>query len=93
MSERLALADFLLIAEAVLETPAEDLARTVLIGSAESALAAPFATFAGIVFYDEAVERAAICCSRSIRNQRNFVTWVKARVILGEKLRRLPSSA
>lgn len=142
MSDRLALADFLLIAEAVLETPAEDLVRTVLIGSAESALAAPFATFAGIVFYDEPVEQAAICCSRIIRNhplpdgnkrvgyecmremlerggfpwprpqedaayiatavealagrkmsERNFVTWVKVRVILGKKLRQSPNAA
>jgi death-on-curing protein len=141
MSDRLALADFLLIAEAVLETPAEDLVRTVLIGSAESALAAPFATFAGIVFYDEPVERAAICCSRIVRNhplpdgnkrvgyecmremlerggfpwprptedaviiadavealagrqmsERDFVTWVKVRVRIGEELRR-PSEA
>jgi death on curing protein len=68
MSERLVLADFLLIAEAVLEIPAERLARTVLVPGAESALAAPFANFAGIDFYDEPVERAAICCSRIIRN-------------------------
>jgi death-on-curing protein len=68
MPDRLELADFLLIAEAVLEIPAERLARTVLVPGAESALAAPFANFAGIDFYDEPVERAAICCSRIIRN-------------------------
>ncbi len=68
MSDRLQLADFLLIAEAVLDTPAERLARTVLVPGAESALAAPFANFAGIDFYNEPVERAAICCSRIIRN-------------------------
>jgi death-on-curing protein len=68
MSERLELAEFLLIAEAVLELPAEHLARTVLIGLADSALAAPFATFAGVDFYEDPVEQAAICCSRIIRN-------------------------
>ncbi len=68
MSDRVTLADLLLIAEAVLSTPAERLARMVLLGPAESALAAPFATFAGIDFYPDPVERAAICCSRIIRN-------------------------
>lgn len=68
MSHRLELADFLLIAEAVLDVPAEQLARVVLIPSAESALAAPFATFGGIDFYPDPVERAAICCSRILRN-------------------------
>ena len=67
-SQRLHLADLLLIAEAVLGTPAEDLARVVQIPEAESALAAPFATFAGVVFYSDPAERAAICCSRLIRN-------------------------
>lgn len=68
MEERLGLGEFLLIAEAVLGTPAELLARTVLIPSAESALAAPFASFGGVDFYEDPVERAAICCSRIIRN-------------------------
>jgi|SRR6185312_15744366 len=68
MSHRLTLADFLLISEAVLGAPAEELARTVLIPSAESALAAPFATFGGTDFYPDPTERAAICCSRIIRN-------------------------
>jgi death on curing protein len=68
MSEQLELVDLLLIAEAVLGERAEDLARTVLIPGAESALAAPFASFDGIEFFDNPVERAAICCSRIIRN-------------------------
>jgi len=58
----------LLIAEAVLGAPAERLARTILVSSAESALAAPFASFGGIDFYEDPVEQAAICCSRIIRN-------------------------
>ena len=68
MSECLGLADLLLIAEAVLGESAERLARIVLIPGAESALAAPFARFDGVDFYDDPVERAAICCSRIIRN-------------------------
>jgi death-on-curing protein len=68
VEERLGLGEFLLIAEAVLGTPAELLARRVLIASAESALAAPFASFGGVDFYEIPVERAAICCSRIIRN-------------------------
>ncbi len=68
MSQRLELADLLLIAEGVLGVPAERLARMVLIPSAESALAAPFASFGGIDFYDDPAERAAICCSRIVRN-------------------------
>lgn len=68
MSIRLELADFLVIAEAVLGDPAERLAHVVGIAGVESALAAPFASFGGVDFYDDPVERAAICCSRIIRN-------------------------
>jgi death on curing protein len=68
MAGKLGLADFLLIAEGVLDMPAEWLARTVLVSSAESALNAPFATFGGVDFYPDPVEQAAICCSRIIRN-------------------------
>jgi death on curing protein len=68
VSQRLTLADLLVIAEAVLGISAEELARTILVPGAESALAAPFATFGGVDFYPEPVERAAICCSRLIRN-------------------------
>lgn len=68
MQPRLELAEMLLIAEAVLGPPAERLARMILVSSAESALAAPFASFGGIDFYEDPVERAAICCSRIIRN-------------------------
>jgi len=68
MSQRLELADFLVIAEAVLGIRAEALARVTRIGGTESALAAPFASFGGVDFYGDPVERAAICCSRIIRN-------------------------
>ena len=68
MPRPLELADMLLMAEAILGISAERLARRILIPSAESALSAPFATFGGIDFYPDPVERAAICCSRIIRN-------------------------
>jgi death on curing protein len=68
MSQRLELVDFLLIAEAVLGVSAERLLGFVGVAGIESALAAPFASFGGIDFYDDPVERAAICCSRIIRN-------------------------
>lgn len=68
MPERLELAELLLIAEAVLGQPAEHLDRVIRHSGADSALAAPFASFDGIAFFDDPVERAAICCSRVIRN-------------------------
>lgn len=67
MSKRLEIADFLLIAEAVLGIEAERLARETRLPAAEAALAAPFAGVEGVPFYADAVERAAICCSRIIR--------------------------
>lgn len=68
MQDELHLADFLLIGEGVLEIPADDLLTVTRVAEAESALAAPFATFDGIVFYPDPGQRAAICCSRVIRN-------------------------
>jgi death-on-curing protein len=68
MSERLKLVDFLLIAEVVLGKPAEQLVRVVRVPAVESALAAPFAGFGGVDFYSDPVDRAAICCSRIVRN-------------------------
>jgi death-on-curing protein len=68
MDEKLELADFLVIAEAVLGIRAESLAHVVRVAGVESALAAPFASFGDVDFYDDPVERAAICCSRVIRN-------------------------
>jgi death on curing protein len=68
MEDQLELAEFLLIAEAILEVPARDLARVTSIPLTESALAAPFASFSTFDFYEDPAERAAICCSRIIRN-------------------------
>lgn len=60
--------DFLLAAEAVLGVDAHTLVRVTKIPLAESALAAPYATFGGHDFYKHPVERAAVLASRIVRN-------------------------
>jgi death-on-curing protein len=62
------LADFLLAAEAVLGIDAERIARATRISLAESALAAPFASFEGNDLYPDPIQRAAILASRIVRN-------------------------
>jgi death on curing protein len=62
------LADYLLIAEAVLGVPAEEIARWPGIGLAESALHAPAAAFEGVEFYPDVIEKAAVLCARLARN-------------------------
>jgi death on curing protein len=62
------LEQFLLVAEQVLGIDAERLARATKVSLAESALAAPFASFEGQDFYDGPVERASILASRIMRN-------------------------
>lgn len=69
MQNRLALADLLLIAEAVLGVPAEQLQLIVPLRTAEAALAAPFLTVGGADFHPDPVDRAAICCSRIVRSR------------------------
>jgi death-on-curing protein len=59
---------FLVVAEAVLGIDANQLKVVTKIGSAESALAAPFATFGGHDFYKHPIQRAAVLASRIIRN-------------------------
>ena len=68
MPAYLDLADYLLIAEAVLGVPAEEIARWPGIGLAESALHAPAATFEGVEFYEDVIEKAAVLCARLARN-------------------------
>ena len=68
MPRYLDLADYLLIAEAVLGVPAEEIARWPGIGLAESALHAPAAGFAGVEFYTDDIEKAAVLCVRLARN-------------------------
>jgi death-on-curing protein len=63
-----AIEQFLLAAEAVLGIDAERLKTVTKIGSAESALAAPFASYGGHDFYEHPVKRAAVLASRIVRN-------------------------
>ena len=67
MTEFLDLADFLLIAEAFMGISAETLARVSRIDLAESALAAPRASFGGVEFYPDFVDKAAVLCSHIAR--------------------------
>jgi death on curing protein len=62
------LADFLLIAEAVLGVGAEELAYATRIDLAESALASPSAGFGGHEFYPTLAEKAAVLCHHLVRN-------------------------
>lgn len=62
------IAHFLATAEAILGIDSQRLRTVTKIGLAESALAAPFATFGGQDFYEHPVQRAAILASRIMRN-------------------------
>jgi len=67
--ERVELDDYLLIAEALTGLDAHALANAPqVVARAESALAAPFASFDGVEFYDGLVLKAAVLCSRLNRN-------------------------
>ncbi len=67
--ERVELEDFLLLAEIVTEIDAAALASAPhVVARAESALSAPFAEFGGAQFYDGLATKAAILCSRLLRN-------------------------
>lgn len=66
--EYLSLADFLLVAEAATGIPAEDLSRLPTLSLAESALAAPAASFGGVDFYPDFADKAAVLCARIVRN-------------------------
>ena len=62
------LADFLAISELVLGNPADDIARVSRLELAESALHAPAASFGGIEFYPDLVVKAAVLCTRLVKN-------------------------
>jgi death-on-curing protein len=64
----LELADYLLIAEAVLALPAEAIAYFNRIGLAASALAAPQAGFGGHEAYPEFATKAAVLCWHLVKN-------------------------
>jgi death on curing protein len=66
--EKLSIEDLLIIAEAVLDVSAERLARVVWLGAAASALAAPFAADGDCDRHPGLGDKAAILCSRLVRN-------------------------
>lgn len=66
--QKLTIEELLLIAEAVLEVPAERLARAARLGAAASALAAPFAAEGDRERHPALADKAAILCSRLVRN-------------------------
>lgn len=68
MTVYLELADYLLIAEAVLGVPAELIADFNRIGLADSALAAPRAGFGGVEAYPDFETKAAVLCWHLVRN-------------------------
>jgi death-on-curing protein len=65
----LEIADFVVLAEAVTGLEAGALAEAPhVVARAESALAAPFAVFDGVEPYQGLVVKAAVLCSRLLRN-------------------------
>lgn len=62
------LVDLLLIAEAVLDVPAEKLARMNRLPLAESAAHAPAASFSGVDFYPDLATKAAVLCAHLVKN-------------------------
>ena len=64
----LELADFLLIAEAVLEIPAKRVAEESSLHLADSALHAPMACFGGEDFYPDFATKAAVLCAHLVKN-------------------------
>jgi prophage maintenance system killer protein len=68
MTDYLELADFLLVAEAVLQTPAKKIAEDANLHLADSALHAPAARFAGQDFYPDFETKAAVLCAHLVKN-------------------------
>ena len=68
MTAYLELADYLLIAEAVLGVPAELIADFNRIGLGDSALAAPQAGFGGVEAYPDFETKAAVLCWHLVKN-------------------------
>lgn len=62
------LADFLLVAEAILQTPAKKIAEEANLHLADSALHAPAAQFAGQDFYPAFATKAAVLCAHLVKN-------------------------
>jgi death-on-curing protein len=64
----LELADFLLIAEAVLEVPAKKIAEDSILHLADSALHAPMAAFGGTEAYPDFATKTAVLCAHLVKN-------------------------
>ncbi|HWX87403.1 MAG TPA: Fic family protein [Solirubrobacteraceae bacterium] len=64
----LGIEDFMLAAEAVLGIDTDRLILVTKIPLAESALAAPYASFSGHAFYKHPLQQAAVLASRIMRN-------------------------
>jgi death-on-curing protein len=62
------LADFLIIAEAVLGSPAPHIAQHTKLALADSALHAPAASFGGEEFYPDLPTKAAVLCAHLVKN-------------------------
>ena len=62
------LADFLIIAEAVLGSSAEQIALQTKLALADSALHAPAASFSGEKFYPNLPTKAAVRCAHLVKN-------------------------
>lgn len=69
MRNRLSFERLLLIAEARLGIPYEELEEAVCVFRAGSALAAPFVRVCGVLLFPDPVEQAAICAYRLIRTR------------------------
>ena len=69
MESRLTFEHFLLIAEAVLRFPYDELEGAVCVFRAQSALAAPFTRIHGTFLYPDPIDQAAICALRLIRSR------------------------
>jgi death-on-curing protein len=66
--EYLDLGDFLVIAEEVLGVSADDIASSSRLDLAESALHSPAATFGDVEFYPDLATKAAVLCTRIVKN-------------------------
>lgn len=61
-------ADFLAIAELVLDLPADQISRVSRLELADSALHAPASSFGGVEFYPNLDTKAAVLCTRLVKN-------------------------
>jgi hypothetical protein len=92
-NNRLTFKECLLIAEAVLHVPYDQLERSVCLFRAQSALAAPFVRVYGAFLFPDPIDQAAICGYRLIRTK-PFLwgSWavgyeaMREMLVLGERL-------